>query len=255
MPSFFVNSWIIFHNSFNYSIDGHLSTQQFFLLFHVMLKLTLLYVYFGSMYQNFCSTYSQLLKWNGESKYIYNAILLDISILSSQNALVINEMCIVQARNKHVHFPAQDGAVLFRFTILMSRQLYVIVLICISLLVTWNIFSCLLAIYSFLFCELSAFCAHFSTICLSFKIFLVRILYTFWIVIHFLQYMLKTVFLISCVISFTQCFSSVNIFLILAVKSVHFFPLRSGSHSPYQNYTTILQFSNTFRILSPIYFL
>ena len=144
---------------------------------------------------------------------------------------------------------------LFRFTILMSRQLYVIVLICISLLVTWNIFSCLLAIYSFLFCELSAFCAHFSTICLSFKIFLVRILYTFWIVILFLQYMLKTVFLISCVISFTQCFSSVNIFLILAVKSVHFFPLRSGSHSPYQNYTTILQFSNTFRILSPIYFL
>lgn len=137
-------------------------------------------------------------------------------------------MCIVQTRNKHVYFPAQDGAVLFRFTILMSGQLYVIVLICFSLLVTWNIFSCLLAIYSFLFCELSAFCAHFSTICLSFKIFLVRILYTFWIVILFLQYMLKTVFLISCVISFTQCFSPVNIFLILAVKSVHFSPWGLG---------------------------
>lgn len=133
MPSFFVNSWIIFHSSFKYSsIDGHLSTWQYFLLFHIILKLTLLYVYFGSVYQNFCSTYSQLLEWNGKSKYIHNAILLDISTLSSQNASVIYEVCIVQTRNKHVHLPAQDGAVLFRFTVLMSRQLYVIVLICIS---------------------------------------------------------------------------------------------------------------------------
>ena len=78
-------------------------------------------------------------------------IQLDISIVSSQNALVIYKVHIVQTRNTHVHFPAQGGVVLFRFTILMSRQLYIIVLTCISLLVTWDIFSCLLAIYSFFF--------------------------------------------------------------------------------------------------------
>lgn len=152
-------------------------------------------------------------------------IQLDISIVSSQNALVIYKVHIVQTRNTHVHFPAQGGVVLFRFTILMSRQLYIIVLTCISLLVTWDIFSCLLAIYSFFFCELSAFCAHFSTICLSFKIFSVRILYTFWIVILCLQYMLKTVFLTSCVIGFTQCFSSVKIFFNISGQICSFFSL------------------------------